>query len=155
VARPIIGIAEDSVPAYSADANVDTTLFTYTLPANGLQFDGDSIEFEFRGHLAATAGNTSEITLTFQGHTILDSAAFKATLGGSFTLRGRIMRKSSSAVVVFVDFVSADLTAFSGDGGELVWDSTLTADLVMIGNGLTASDIARSLAVVNFRGLQP
>jgi hypothetical protein len=150
--RVIFGIDENPVVAYSLAANVDTDLYTLSLPAGALAFDGDSIDFEFSGHFVSSAGDT-QISVLFQGNVLYDTGALTATLLGDFLLRGRIMRQAVGSLLSWVELQSSALKAAANDAA--FGDASLAGDLVLRANGLTANDVSKAMAVVNFRGVQP
>ena len=147
--RIIVGITESLVAAYSAAANVPTTLHTLSIPPAGLEAPGDSIIFEYLGSFAASAGS-SNLTLTLGGLSFFTADAFTATTGGRYSLRGRLYRQANGLALGSAELLSVDKTA------RVVAEVAANLDseqaLVLVGEGLTANDVALFCATFDFRG---
>lgn len=78
-------------------AATETTLFTYTVPANTLASDGDCLEFMVSGSMSSAADTNKRVLAQFGATTILDTTSL--TLGGfgfDWTMRGTIIRTGAA-----------------------------------------------------------
>lgn len=143
----IRGLAHQYAPVYSVEA-VLTPLVTCSIPAEGLNFNGDMIDFEVYGHVAAGTGEQIKVTLA--DIAILDTGVID-TLVGDFVLRGHIVRAGLTTVNVAAVLLSSAVNLYHVDAG-FDFDPAVTNDFVVSGLGPTANDVMVALAIVNFRG---
>lgn len=82
----------------STEGTALTTLYSRTIPAGTLEFNGDFLEFEFIFRDMGPPVDTLDLTYTF---------SFYGGLSGDKVKRaaGKIIRKSSTSISVFYDFV--------------------------------------------------
>lgn len=72
-----------------------TDLFTYTIPANTLNTDGDVIDFETAGYFN-DATSTPLLTVEFNGGAIAGTSTITIPSSLQWTIKGRIIRSTSS-----------------------------------------------------------
>lgn len=75
----------------------ETDLYSYSVPANTLRKDGESLDFWFAGTLLGHATATRQLRVKLGAATIFDSTAKTNTVAYDFSLRGTIMRVSNTS----------------------------------------------------------
>ena len=93
-------INNDITPSTNSGAS-PTDLITYTLGENALKTTTDYVEIEAFGIFAAN-GNNKSISLIF-GSTTIFSISPTAINGGSWSLKAKIIRRSSTTQEIIVD----------------------------------------------------
>jgi hypothetical protein len=144
---PIISITESWTPTYSA-GGVLTPLYAYTIPANGLQFNGDSIEFEFVGNFGAENGK--QLTLGVSGTVALINTGVIDTLLGGYVLRGRVIRIDDETAFVFASLVTAASPLYVTS--QISMDMTVENAITISGLSPTDNYVSNQLAIIDFRG---
>jgi len=123
-------------------AGVETTLFTYTVPASTLINNTDSIQFTCSGTFANTANTDKRIKVVYGATTIYDSGTLAITTTNSWSLQGEVYRSGATTqkCVVRVNTSSAVLVASSN---YVTAAETLSGTVVLkvTGNGTGASDV--------------
>lgn len=145
-AAAIIGTGALDVDT-SATGNVGTgedTIATYTIPANTLASNGDSVWFEASG-LAANNSNSKTLKVYFGSAEIM--AAVDTDWGLEWTLRGRVIRTGTATQKAYCDFTtSAPLGTGSLAGGagintSVTEDETGTIVLAITGEATSDNDL--------------
>lgn len=108
----------DSTQAATGANTTDTTLFTYTLPANALNANGRTIRFTAWGTFGATANNK---TVRLESGGISGDAIVAITTAANakaWLLQGLIIRTGSSTQDL-VGWAQTDLTVANSDGVDV------------------------------------
>ena len=132
---------KSSVTRAGNTAATQTTLFSYTVPANELS-NNDSLTFEAAGTFAATAATDKRIRVKFGSTTIYDSGTLNITTAESWVLRGTVTRSGASAQKcdVLIATSSATLVA-KGTYATAAEDLSATVLLVITGQGTNLNDV--------------
>jgi len=126
-AAAIVGTAALDVDT-SALGNVGTgedTIASYTVPADTLASNGDSIWFEAFG-IAANNANSKTLKVYFGADEII--AAVDTSWGLEWTMRGRIIRTGTGTQKAFVDFTTSSGTGAGSLGGAAGVNAGCTED---------------------------
>lgn len=92
----------------NAAGGAASTLWSETIAADTLEFDGDYIKYEATGTFAANA-NTKQITITLGATTIFDSGALAITAAGDWHIQGCIYRTGASTQKNWATLTSSSL----------------------------------------------
>ena len=132
-------------------AGVETTLFSFTVPANTLQVAGDELQFMAAGTYAATGNTDKRIRVYFGATTILDTGNQAIVSAVSWVIYGTIMMKDGTHQVsgVVLDTGSSVLTAFASytAPGETLSGTSL---FKITGSGTGASDVVGNMFKMSF-----
>lgn len=95
-------------------------LITFSVPANSMATNGDSVYFEMAGTYAAN-GNTKRVRVKYGATTLFDTTAL-AINNGKWTCRGRIVRTGATAQNYYGEFTTNNTlqvsTSFEGTAAE-------------------------------------
>jgi len=130
----------------SNSAGVLTLLDSYTLPANGLAVEGDSIDFEYQGQFDTVAG--LQVVIKFGGTTVFDSGSITATKRG-WLITGRVYRTGAASQKIIVQFVSGDLQDVLVS--QTIKDMSVANDLELYGLGTLEGECSTETCIVNCR----
>lgn len=112
----------------------ETTLWSYTLPANTLRADGRGIRVTLTGTLAANA-NTKTISFKFGGTIVVsDNGSINS---GAWKIVAEIVRKGVGSQVV--NGASFMLRTLLNSGATLSFDETTALALIMTAQNGTAN----------------
>lgn len=135
-------------------AGAETTLFTYTVPANTLSTDLDAIEVYASGTTANTTSTNKRIRLKFGATTIFDNVDVNASTPAKWSLRAVIVRTGAAtqkceATVSCSDglFSSAVVAATAVDVNLVSASETLSGSITLqlTGSGTNANDVVGEL----------
>lgn len=114
-------------------------LFSYTLEANRLQVDGESVAGRFSG-IVANNGNTKTIRLKFGATTIATRTTTTPTIGQGWTMDWQCFRTGATSQRCNITFSGSDGVASSY---YTVAGETLsgTVDIVLTGDATATDDI--------------
>lgn len=122
-------------------AATETDAFDHNITSNTLDANGQSIEVEAAGTFANTISVDKRIKVKFGAATLFDSGNIAASAGGSWNVKGRIIRSGSSAqksIFTITTNVSGLLaTAQYNTSSE---DLTTAVSLKLTLNGTNAND---------------
>jgi hypothetical protein len=126
-------------------------LISYSLPANIMKNDGDYLEVEGWGILAAN-GNNKTITVNFGSQTIYTTAA-NAANAGTWSFKAKIIRLTSSTQEIVVEFLSnntdlqndTDYPAFRTAGTQ---DLTSALIIKCTGAATSNNDIVQKAQII-------
>lgn len=126
-------------------------LITYSLPANMMKNNGDYLEVEGWGTLAANA-NSKTITVNFGSQVIYTTAA-NAANGGSWSFRAKIVRLTETTQSIDVDFLSNNTTlqndanypTVTTDGTQ---DLTTAIAIKCTGEAVDDNDIIQQIQII-------
>lgn len=124
--RTILLVSEtfDAIPGNQE--LVLTTLHEFTVPADTLAVDEDSLEFEYRG---AASGDNVDIRVTF-GANMLVVSKTAVSASGTWVARGRVIRKAVAEQKGGGEMFSDD-TDLNAVIGSVPGTEDLAADVVM------------------------
>lgn len=145
-------INTDSTQAATGANTTDTTLFTYTLPANALDADGRVIKFTAWGSFAAN-GNTKTVRLKFNGAAGSSIMAFSGTPNNqNWVLQGTVIRTGSNAQDFFGTSVLGPTAATNATFGTATVTDNAAIDLAVTAqNGSSsANDIVYEGSLIEF-----
>lgn len=93
----------------------ETDLYSFSVPANTLRKNGESVDFWFGGSLLEHATATRQLRVKFGATTIYDSTAQTNTTNYEFSLRGMIIRVSNTSqkCITFLNSTQAQLFTFT------------------------------------------
>lgn len=120
----------------------EDTLLTYTIPANVLATDYDSITFEIAGVLAGNT-NGKVVKIKYGGTTLVTSTSMNSAGHTTFRAYGTILRTGSNAQNIFGEFtyyagIWAGANAIIGTAAI---NTAATADFVVTGEATSNDDI--------------
>lgn len=125
-----------------------TDLYTFTVPGNTLNVDGDKLEFTVSGIYANnTNAKTLNVSLGISGHTF----GISTSLGGTWIIQGTIIRtsattyrtsyiRSETGSAVSIQSGSASVTNFTGSN-----------DFKIRGTGVSSTDITATNGTLEFK----
>lgn len=132
---------EQSTTSAGNVAATETTLMSYTLPANELSL-GDCLMFEACGTFAATAATNKRIKATFGATTFYDSSTLAITTANTWLIRGTIARSALAAQKCDLTIVTSSSVlvakAARANAAEAM-DAVVL--LLLTGNGTNANDV--------------
>jgi hypothetical protein len=140
---------QSTSPANSSTG--ETTLATYSVPANTLATNGDSLYYEIVISYPANA-NAKTLRIKFGSQTIL--TATLGTLAGETIYKGRIIRTAAATQKFWVDGM---ITTSGGDSTGMDYGSTLTQTLsnannfVVTGQGGATNDVVLHWVSLDYR----
>lgn len=132
-------------------STTETDLQTYSIPANSMATNGDSISFEMSFTTAANA-NTKRLKIKYGATTMYDGTAL-ALNGATITARGRIIRTGAATQNYYIEVQSNSvlLVATSAQGTAA---ETLSGAVTLKATGqngtATANDLVQGNGVVHF-----
>lgn len=129
----------------------ETDLYSYSVPANTLRKNGESLEFWYAGTLVAHATNTRQLRVKFGATTIFDSTAKATTTAYEFSIRGLIMRVSAtSQKCITVMDTTQELFAIT-DYATTAETLSNAITLKLTGQGVATNDINFELGRIMWR----
>lgn len=129
--------------------NATTDTHSYTIAANKMDSNGDTIRATYGGQMDFAGADTLSISLRF-GDTSLGGFAFDSTVFGDWELTATITRTSSTAAKVrLVMTCGANISevAYFNQTTGIAWSGTEAIALRIQSNGATASAITRMSTV--------
>lgn len=138
--------------------NTEDTLMSFSVPANTLIRDGDSLEFECV-LTCDTTGDQKQTTVYFGATSIIQTAAAYAQNGGRQIIRGRIVRTGANAQKVYAvmdrtdaagvsTMLSSYTTAAEALAGAVVFKTTGKSPVVASANELVQQSSVLKYAAV-------
>lgn len=124
----------------------NTTLHTYTIPANGLLNDGDSISFDYAGTMLAT---TNDFQLTLGGTVLFDTGAIVPGSTTPWRISGRLIRTGSATqkLVLHQSYINSE-GEFYGTGSK---DLTTSLALALKVATTSSADVTKETAILDYR----
>lgn len=144
-------IEVNTTAAGTPASTTETDLQTYSIPANSMGTNGDSVYFEMSFTTAANA-NTKRLRIKYGATTMYDSTAL-ALNAATITVRGRIIRTGAATQTYYIEVHSnsALLVATSATGTAA---ETLSGAVTLKSTGqngtATANDLVQGTGVVQF-----
>lgn len=132
----------------NAAGGAATTLWSETIAADTLEFDGDYIKYEAGGTFAATA-NTKQITITLGSTTIFDSGALAITAAGDWHIQGIIYRTGANTQKNVASLTSSSLGTITPPTDYTTSSETDSGALTFAlkGAGASTNDIVFELGI--------
>jgi hypothetical protein len=125
-------------------AATETTVATYTIPANTLSTNGNKVIFEAAGTFAATGSTDKQIKILYGASTIFDSGSLNITAAHSWSLKGKCMRTGATSQKCDVVLTTSDSTVpvlVEYDTAAETLSGTVA--LAVRANGTNANDVVR------------
>jgi hypothetical protein len=137
-----------STETTSNSSSTDTDLITCTLSANTLVNTNDILEIYVWGTFAAN-NNSKTLTLYF-GSQILYTTGSAILNSGSWFIKTRIIRKTSSTQEILVEITSSN-ASISTSTIIIAGTQDLTNDLIIkcVGKGVISEDVTQNALQVN------
>lgn len=146
----VVGLSQSTANVPNLDG-VETALFSYTLPANTLSHDGDSIFFEIYGDFSGV--NDTNLFLKMGSQSIFDSGVIDPP-ATSWVLFGRIIRTGVATQKSFATLVANALSPITLLG-ELTIDLSVANDLIVSGLATGAASIEAEGAYLTLYSVAP
>lgn len=132
--------------AYTNATNITnglTTMYTYTLPANTLVNNGDTLYIEYTGKTVSGSSKDITINIGAQHYT------YTTTVAGYYELRCRAIRTSSAVCrVSIVMTIGSDQDVYSDDFTVTGWGSNQV--ITLQGQATNTGDILGLLATIQY-----
>jgi hypothetical protein len=120
----------------------ETTLISYSLPADSMVNNGDIVEIQAWGIYAAN-GNSKTIKLKFGSQTILDTGAIAAN-GGSWSIKATIIRTSATTQEIITEIISSNSSVTDSSTRTAGTQTLSNANLInCTGQGGASNDITQ------------
>ncbi len=135
----------------------ETNLLSYSVPANTLRNNGDSIEFDAEFAVDATATVATKTIKVYWGATVILQFGDAALDGGIVRMRGRIVRTGAINQLTISDYVTTNtaLTATvktqSLAPGETLSGAVLLKCTGQNGTNMIAGGVQQLMLVVDYR----
>lgn len=129
----------------------EDTLHTYTLPASGLNADGQAVEIETMVTFAANA-NSKRVKVHFGATAVYDSTA-QAQNGGALVVRARIVRTGATTQRASAIAVGDAATALFADAAQYTTPGETLSGTVVVkvtGEGVADNDIVNAMTVISW-----
>lgn len=128
-----------------------TDLISYSLQANNLINDGDTIEIQAAGIFASNT-NLKIISLYF-GNQAIYTTNSNAANGGTWQFRATIIHTSSSTQIIFTELLSSNTTVQDDSNYPLVYtagtqDNSTPITIKCVGQGQADNDIIQYFLVI-------
>jgi len=128
----------------------ETTLFTYTIPANAFATNGDKIEAEYAISLVNST-STKQTKIKIAGSTIFDTGALTVSASGAILLRVTIIRDGSGSVryAIAANTSGASTATYAAVGGigiTLTNTNVLSVTGTAAGVGVATNDLVGKLS---------
>lgn len=141
------GNLEVNTTAASNASTGETDLISYTLPANTLVNDGDSLEVQAWGTYAAN-GNNKTVKLKFGSQTILDTGAIAAN-GGSWSIKANIIRTSATTQEIITEILSSNSSVADSATRTAATQTLSDANIIKCtGTGGASNDITEYSLII-------
>jgi len=134
-------------------AATETTLFTFSVPANTLGTDGDSLRFMVAGTFATSVSTNKDIKVKFGSTTILDTGSLAITSAANWIIEGRIIRTGGTGQKCIVR-ISTSSSVLVGTVSYTLSSETLSGalSLAVTGNGTNANDVLGEMYQLEWLG---
>lgn len=143
------GIIDVNTTAVGNVGAGEDDLITYSVPANTMATNGDSIEFEMAGSYAANV-NTKRVRIKYGATTMLDTTAL-AINNGAWSCKGRIVRTGAATQKYYIQFFTDNaLLVASTKQGTAAETLSGAVTLKATGEATSNDDIKQELNVVRF-----
>lgn len=138
-----------STTSLGNSAGVETTLQSFSVPANTLSSSGEFLEVMCWGTIAANANN-KQIKVILGTTTLYDTTLLAAN-AGSWSIRAQIMRVSLNLERSVVEFNTSNGTfGNSANVLNITEDLSTPLDLKITGNGIALDDIVSTGLIVKW-----
>lgn len=140
------GVIFDFFTDANNSSTTETTLYSFTFPANGFSANGQKIDAKYGGIFAATINN-KQLRVKFAGTTIFDSGVLAITAATSWEIEVLIVRTGSTTARASckLNSSSATLAGFAQQTDLTGLTLTGTNALDLTGQGGASSDITAKL----------
>lgn len=126
-------------------------LITFTIPANTLQNNGDFIEFEMAGFIAATANN-KRVRVYLDNTALFDTTALVTTTAEDWSIKGKIIKTGTGTQKCIVEWISTEATLLTSvDYSTSAEDETAALVLKATGEATATDDIVQELLIVRWQ----
>lgn len=138
---PMVLIRSNTQVGNSA-GGADSTLWSETIAADTLEFDGDYIKYEATGTFAATANN-KRIKIKLGATTVYDSGALAITAAGDWHLQGVIYRTAANTQKNWGTLTASNLGTLTPpvDYTTSAEADNVSQTFALTGAGTSASDV--------------
>lgn len=150
------GVIQDFYADAGNSSTSETDLYSYSLPASSMSYEGDKLNASFAGIFVSSATATRQLKAYFGGTLIYDSSALSVSTSSDWNMEILIIRESSTVVrcVVKVNTTTASSAPYCTytrvTGLTLSNANTLKITGQAAGVGAATNDIVAKLGTVRF-----